>query len=80
MMTKEGSNKIANSMTPSALVLVSGRGHMSYDESTFFSSSLLPGINRTNLLYSHHDQGRVYQNYQFHDPPGQWFLFGGMTI
>ena len=35
------------------------------------SSSLLPGIDQTNQVCSNDDQGRVYQNYKFHDPWGR---------
>ena len=52
MMTKEGSTKIVNFMTPGAGVLVLGRGHISHlmKMHYFFkkSSSLLPGIDQSN--------------------------------
>ena len=36
MLTKEGSTKIVNFLTPGAGVLVLGRGHMSYYEKALF--------------------------------------------
>ena len=36
MMTKEGSSKIVNFMTPGAGVLVIGRGHISHNENALF--------------------------------------------
>ena len=74
-MTKERSTKIVNFMTPR------GRGfcarvwpYKSYSENALFllkSSSLLPGIDQTNYVYSIiEDQGRVYLNCKFHDPRG----------
>ena len=32
------------------------------------SFSLIRVIHHTNYVYRHDDQGRVYQNYKFHDP------------
>ena len=75
MMTKEGSTKIVNFMTPGAGVLVLGCGHISHIVKMhyFFKnlSSLLPVIDQTNYVYSIDDQGRVYQNCKFHDPLGR---------
>ena len=75
MMTKEGSTKIVNFMTPGAGVLVLGRGHISHIVKMhyFFKnlSSLLQVIDQTNYVYSIDDQGRVYQNCKFHDPRGR---------
>ena len=71
MMTKKGSTKIVNFMTPNVGVLVLGRGDIS--ENALFlkkSSSLLPGIDQTNYVYSIDDQGRVYQNCKFQYPRG----------
>ena len=48
--------------------------YKSYSENALFllkSSSLLPGIDQTNYVYSIiEDQGRVYLNCKFHDPWG----------
>ena len=42
MMTKEGSTKIVNFMTPGAGVLVLGRGHIShYENALYFFKNLL---------------------------------------
>ena len=75
MMTKEGSTKIEK------IHNLTGRGscarawpYMSYNESALFleqSSSLHPGIDQTKQVCSNDDQGRVYQNYKFHDPWGR---------
>ena len=66
MMTKEGSTKIVNFMTPGAGVLVLGRDHISHIVKMhyFFKnlSSLFPVRDQTNYVYSIDDQGRVYQN------------------
>ena len=35
------------------------------------NSSLPQDIDQTNLVYSNDDQGRVYQNCNFHDPPSK---------
>ena len=54
MMTKKGSTKIVNFITHGAGVLVQGRGHILLSENALFlkiSSSLLPGIEQTNLIY-----------------------------
>ena len=52
MMTKEGSTKIVNFITPGAGVLALGRGHISHIMKMHYffkkSSSLLPGIVQTN--------------------------------
>ena len=59
MMTNEGSNKIITFMTPGAGVLVLGCSQIShYSENVllFLKSSLLPGIDQTNELYSNDDQ------------------------
>ena len=59
MMTKEGSTKIVNFMTPGAGVLVLGRGHISHIVKMHYfflkSSSLLPSINQTNEIYDNDD-------------------------
>ena len=39
MMTKEGSNKIVNFMTPGAGALVLERGHMSYSETALIKQT-----------------------------------------
>ena len=72
IMTKEESTKIVNFMTlREGPVLVLGRGHISHIVKMHFSS-LLPGINQTNYVcISNDDQGRAYQNYNFHDPRGR---------
>ena len=74
MMTKEGSTKKYNFHD------TLGRGFCarvwpckSYSLKCITSlkiSSLLPGKDQTNYLYCFYDQGRVYQNYIFHDPRG----------
>ena len=67
MMTKEGSTKIVNFMTPGAGVLVLGCGHISQRvKMNYFFKNLLPGIDQTNQVCSNDDQGRVYQNCKFH--------------
>ena len=75
MMTKEGSTKIVNFMTPRAGVLVLGRGHISHivKMHNFFlkSSSLLPGIDQRNYVCSNNDQGRVYQICKLPDSQGR---------
>ena len=70
MMTKEGSTKIVNFMTPGAVVLVLGCGNISHIVK-LHSSSLFPGIDQTNQVCSNDDQGRVCQNDKFHDPRGR---------
>ena len=72
MLTKEGSTKIVNFMTPR------GRNscarvwpYKSYSENALFlkkSSSVLPGMDETNAVYSDDDKGRVYPNYNFMTP------------
>ena len=70
MMTKKGSTKIVNFMTLRTAVLVLGRGHISNIVKIHYSS-LLPGIDQTNYVYSNDDQGRVYQNCNLNDPGGR---------
>ena len=73
-MTNEGFTKIINFMTTGAEVLVLGHDHTSHIETKHYSlkkSSLLPDIDQTNYVYSNDDQGRVYQNCNFHDPQGR---------
>ena len=78
MMTKEGSTKIVNLMTPGAGVLVQGHGHISciVKMHCFFKNLLLfsQALNRQSKLNSYDDQGRVYQNYKFYDPWGRGSL------
>ena len=70
MMTKEGSTKIVNFITPWAGVLLLGCCHIRHIHVVkmhyFFktSSSLFPGIDQTNQVYSNENQGMVYQNYK----------------
>ena len=76
MMTKEGSAKIVNFMTPRAGDRSCARvwPYKSYSENALFlekSSSLFPGKDQTNQVCSSDDQGRVYQNCKFHDPSGR---------
>ena len=56
MMTKEGSTKIVNIMTPWAGVLVLGHGHIRHIVKIHYSFkhffNLLPGIDQTNYVYS----------------------------
>ena len=80
MMTKEGSTKMINFMTPGTGVLVLGCGHISHIVKIHFFfknlSSLLPVIDQTTYVYSIDDQGRVYQNCNFHDPGAGVLMFG----
>ena len=59
-------------MTPGAGVLEVRRGDINHIVKILYflqkSSTLLRGIDQTNYIYSNDDQGRVYQNYKFHDP------------
>ena len=71
LINKEGSTKIVTFMTPGAGVLLLGCGHLSHIvKMYYFFKNLLPVIDQTNYVYSIDDQGRVYQNYKFHDPRG----------
>ena len=75
MMTKEGSAKIVNFMTPRAGDRSCARvwPYKSYSENALFlekSSSLPLGKDQTIRICSDDDQGRVYQNSKFHDPLG----------
>ena len=65
MMTKEGSTKNVNFMTPRAGVFVLGRGYISHIVKMhyFFNN---PGIDLTKKVCSNDDQGRVYRNCKFH--------------
>ena len=64
MMTKEGSIKIVNFMTPGAGVLVLGRGHISHIMKCIISlktSFLLPGIDqKTKYLVMMTKEGSTY--------------------
>ena len=75
MMTKEGSTKIVNFMTPGAGVLVQRHWpYKSYMENALFLakfSSQLPGIHQSNQVCSNDDQGRVNQIGKYHDPWGK---------
>ena len=71
IVTKKGSTKNLNMMSPGAGVLVLGRCHISHVVK--MHSSLLPGIDHTNYVYRYDDQGRVYQNCKL-EPPGQGIL------
>ena len=71
IVTKKGSTKNLNMMSPGAGVLVLGRCHISHVVK--MHSSLLPGIDQTNYVYRNDDQGRVYQNCKL-EPPGQGIL------
>ena len=54
MMTKEGSTKIVNFMTPGAGVLMLGHGHISHIVKMhyfFLKSALFPSIDQTNLIF-----------------------------
>ena len=72
-MTKEGSTRIINFLTPGAVVLLLGVPYKLYSENDLFllnSSSLLLGIDQKNMkkeYSSKDDSGRVYQNCKFHD-------------
>ena len=80
MITKEGSAKIVTFMTPWARVLALVCGHLYVSRIVkihYFplnSSSLLPGIDQTNLVYSNDDLGRVFPSCKFHDPRIRGFL------
>ena len=65
MMTKEGSTKIINFMTP----VRASCARSPYCENALFllESSLHTGIDQTNWVYSD-DQGRVYQNCKLNYP------------
>ena len=84
MMTKERSTKILTFMTSGAGVLLLGCGHISHIVKMHYlfkkSSSLLPGIDQANYVYSDYEQGRVYQNCYLHDPRGRGFLCKGVAI
>ena len=54
IMTKKGSTKNLNMMSPGAGVLVLGRCHISHVVK--MHSSLLPGIDQTNYVYRNDDQ------------------------
>ena len=74
MMVKERSTRIVNFMTPEADVLLLWHGHIGHivKMHIFFEKcSLLRGKDQTNYVYSNDVQGRVYQNYKFHDPRGR---------
>ena len=73
MITKEGSTKNVNFMTPGAGFLVLGHGHTSLkciiSLKIFFSIHMQ---HRSDKLSICNDvQGRVYQNCKFHDPWGR---------
>ena len=76
IITKEGSTKIVNFMTPGAGVLVLlVRDHISHIVKMhyFFKNLLLyllPGIDQKNYICSNDDQGGVFQNCKFHDLQG----------
>ena len=76
MMTKEGSTKTVNFMTPGAGVLVFGRGHVSYSENALFlkkSSSLLPCIIRQTKSRVMMTKEGSTKKYNFHDSLGRGF-------
>ena len=75
MVTKKGSTKFVNFMTPGTAVLVLGRGLISNIVKIHYSY-LLPGIDQTNYVYSNDDQGRVYQNCIFNDPGAGVLMLG----
>ena len=63
MMAKEGTTPIVNFMTPGAGVLGLRCGYVNHIVKCISpfqkSSSLLPGIDQTNEVYSNNDQGSV---------------------
>ena len=69
MMTKEGSTKTVNSITPGTGVLVLGCDHISHivKKHFLFKTLLLYSQAQTNQVCSNDDQGRVYKNCKFHD-------------
>ena len=69
-MTKEGSTKIVNIMTLGAGVFK--RGHISQIVKMHSYSFKIFSTPRYRW-YSNDDQGRIYQNCEFHDPRG-WDL------
>ena len=74
MITKEGSIKIINFMTPGAGVLVLGHGIISHIRKMhyFFKNLLLLwGMIQTNKVHSNDDHGRVYQNCECYDHHGR---------
>ena len=89
-MTKEGSIKIVTFMTPVTGVLALGRQiffstprpssqakcPIRSSESDTWLAKMLQGINQTNYVYRKDDQGRVYQNCNFHDPGAAVFVQG----
>ena len=65
-MTKEDSTKIVN------FVFRCGHISLTVNMHYFFKKpSLFPCIDQINFIHSNNDQGRVYQNYKFHDPRGR---------
>ena len=80
IITKVGSTKFVNFYDPRArgssarVWIYKTKGEMHYF--FFKSSSLLPGIDQTNLVYSNDDHGKVYQNFNFRDPRGRVLVLG----
>ena len=73
MITKEGSTKILNFMTPGAGILALGCGHISLIVKMHYSLKNLflyipAWIRHTIKVYSDDDNGRVNPNYKFYDP------------
>ena len=52
--------------------------YKSYSENALFlrKSSLLPGTDQTKQVCSNDDQGKVYQNCNFHDPGAEVLVLG----
>ena len=66
MMTKEGSSKIVNFMTPGAGVLLLGHGHLSHIVKMHYFFKISFSLLSQALICSIDDYGRVYQNCKFH--------------
>ena len=66
-ITKEGSTKIVNFMTPGTGVLVLGSGHISHIVKLIIPLKIF-FIDQTNEVCTNDDQIRVYQKCKYHDP------------
>ena len=85
MMNKGGSNKIANSMTPSARIIVPGRGHISHIMKihlTIFYSTPRQRSDKLIIQLSCPTKGLPKLSFPIphHPPLGQGFLRLGMAI
>ena len=70
MMSKEGSTKIVNFMTPGQGFCARAWPYKSYSENALLLENIflptLPGMVQTNKIFSNDDQGRFYQIRKFH--------------